>query len=158
MKKLYLTAVVANPSEEAQEKIDQAIENQSNFNSVFRDTSGKSREDWEDILSGKVPKSFLEEEKEYLNSKNLIIDEDGYVHLSLDDVDYDFKDYVIFVSEISDVLEADNFGSIITKKDGTEVHVQELVEEVNFYIDYVHMSWLEKQYYKLKSKLINTNK
>lgn len=144
MKRLYLTAVITVPSEEGQRRIDEALEKQSYSTvqeTVYRDEDGKSREDWEDILSGKVPNGFAEAEKEfYSKNQSSEISEDGYMTLAPEEIDYAFLDFILPLREFVSVTDTLEFGSLVKEQDGTITHVQETAEEINYYIEYLNRS------------------
>ena len=142
MKKLYLTAVITVPSEEGQKRIDEALEKQnfSMIQEVFRDEHGHTREFYEDV-AGKVPKGFTEAEKEFYNEIQVSeIDENGFMNLDPDEIDYAFLDFILPLREFVSVTDTLEFGSLIKEQDGTITHVQETAEEINFYIDYLNRS------------------
>ena len=119
MKRLYLTAVVTVPSEEGQKRIEEALDKQnfSMIQDVYRCEQGKSREDWQDILGGKVPKGFDEAEKEfYKNNSSSEIDEDGFIELAPEELEYEFLDYLVPLKNIIDVTDTQEIGSIIILK------------------------------------------
>ena len=144
MKRLYLTAVITVPSEEGQKRIDEALEKQNLSmiqETVYRDENGKSREDWEDILSGKVPNGFAEAEKEFYSAnQSSEISEDGYMALTPEEIDYAFLDFVLPLREFVSVTDTLEFGSLVKEQDGTITHVQETAEEINYYIEYLNRS------------------
>lgn len=146
MKRLYLTAVVTVPSEEGQKRIDEALEKQnlSMIQEVFRDEHGHTREFYEDV-AGKVPKGFSEAEKEfYSNIPSSEIDENGYMNLAPEELEYEFLDYLIPLKNIIDITDTQEIGSIIILKNGMSVHVEETVEQINYYIDYLNRSSWQK--------------
>ena len=153
MKRLYLTAVITVPSEEGQKRIDEAIqkENVSAYvQEVFRDEHGHTREFYEDV-AGKVPKGFAEAEKEfYSNTQQSEIDEDGLMFLKPEELEYQFVDYLVPLKKIVDITDTLEFGSIIILENGTSVHVEESVEEINYIIYLMEMSTLDKISDKLK--------
>jgi len=149
MKRLYLTAVLTVPSEEGQKRIDEALEKQNSIISqetVYRDEDGKSREDWEDILSGKVPPGFADAEKEFYNNNTQIseIDENGYMQLDIEEIDYLFLDYLLPINQIVDIIDNQEFGSMITLKDSATIHVKEPVEVINYLIELSYMNSFQK--------------
>ena len=152
-KRLYLTAVITVPSEEGQKRIDEAIqkENDLSFNQeVFRDEFGRTRESYED-MGVQLPKGFTEAEKEfYGNSQQSEIDEDGLMFLKPEELEYQFVDYLIPLKKIVDITDTLEFGSIIILDNGTSVHVEESVEEINYMIYLMEMSILDKVTDKLK--------
>ena len=146
MKRLYLTAVVTVPSEEGQKRIDEALEKQnlSMIQEVFKDEHGHTREFYEDI-SGKLPNGFVEAEKEfYSRSPSSEIDENGYMNLAPEELEYEFLDYLVPLKNIIDVTDTQEIGSIIILKNGMSVHVEETVEHINFMIYMLTMSWWDK--------------
>ena len=148
MKRLYLTAVVTVPSEEGQKRIDEALEKQNlpSSQSVFRDEQGKSREDWKTILGDeKVPDWFAQEEEEfYKTNLNSEIDENGFMNLAPEELEYEFLDYLVPLKNIIDVTDTQEIGSIIILKNGMSVHVEETVEHINFMIYMLTMSWWDR--------------
>ena len=148
MKRLYLTAVVTVPSEEGQKRIDEALEKQNlpSSQSVFRDEKGRSRADWETILGDeKVPDWFAQEEDEfYKNSPSSEIDENGFMNLAPEELEYEFLDYLVPLKNIIDVTDTQEIGSIIILKNGMSVHVEETVEHINFMIYMLTMSWWDR--------------
>jgi rubrerythrin len=146
MKILYLTAVVTVPSEEGQKRIDEALEKQnlSVVQEVFKDEHGHTREFYEDI-SAKLPNGFTEAEKEfYSKSPNSEIDENGYMNLAPEELEYEFLDYLVPLKNVIDVTDTQEIGSIIILKNGMSVHVEETVEHINFMIYMLTMSWWDK--------------
>jgi len=148
LKRLYLTAVVTVPSEEGQKRIDEALEKQNlpSSQSVFRDEKGRSRADWETILGDeKVPDWFAQEEDEfYKTSPSSEIDENGYMNLAPEELEYEFLDYLVPLKNIIDVTDTQEIGSIIILKNGMSVHVEETVEHINFMIYMLTMSWWDR--------------
>ena len=148
MKRLYLTAVVTVPSEEGQKRIDEALEKQNlpSSQSVFRDEQGKSREDWKTILGDeKVPDWFAQEEEEfYKTNPSSEIDENGFMNLAPEELEYEFLDYLVPLKNIIDVTDTQEIGSIIILKNGMSVHVEETVEHINFMIYMLTMSWWDR--------------
>ena len=148
MKRLYLTAVVTVPSEEGQKRIDEALEKQNlpSFQSVFRDEKGRSRADWETILGDeKVPDWFAQEEEEfYKTNPSSEIDENGFMNLAPEELEYEFLDYLVPLKNIIDVTDTQEIGSIIILKNGMSVHVEETVEHINFMIYMLTMSWWDR--------------
>lgn len=133
MKRLYLTAVIAIPSEDGQKRIDEALEKQNStlIEEVFRDEHGHTREFYEDV-TGKVPKGFSEAEKEFYNRIEVKeIDDEGFISLSVEEIEYVLVDCLIPLSELSDVIDNQDIGSTILKKDGTTIHVKETVKEID---------------------------
>ena len=163
MKRLYLTAVITVPSEEGQKRIDEVLEKQnfSMIQDVYGCEQGKSREDWQDILGGKVPKGFDEAEKEfYSKSPNSEIDEDGNMFLKPEELEYEFLDYLVPLKNIIDVTDTQEIGSIIILKNGMSVHVEETVEHINFMIYMLTMSWWDRLKFRFSNffaKKINNN-
>ena len=148
MKRLYLTAVVTVPSEEGQKRIDEALEKQNlpSSQSVFRDEKGRSRADWETILGDeKVPDWFAQEEEEfYKTNPSSEIDENGFMNLAPEELEYEFLDYLVPLKNIIDVTDTQEIGSIIILKNGMSVHVEETVEHINFMIYMLTMSWWDR--------------
>ena len=141
MKRLYLTAVVTVPSEEGQKRIDEALEKESTgIQNLFKDEKGRTRSDWETILGDeKVPDWFAEEEAEfYSKNPSSEIDENGYMSLNPEEIDYAFLDFILPLREFVSVTDTLEFGSLVKEQDGTITHVQETAEEINFYIDYLN--------------------
>ena len=146
MKRLYLTAVVTVPSEEGQKRIDEALEKQnfSMIQEVFKDEHGHTREFYEDI-SAKLPNGFVEAEKEfYKNSSSSEINENGFIELAHEELEYEFLDYLVPLKNIIDVTDTQEIGSIIILKNGMSVHVEETVEHINFMIYMLTMSWWDR--------------
>ena len=142
MKRLYLTAVITVPSEEGQKRIDEALEKQnfSMIQEVFKDEHGHTREFYEDI-SAKLPHGFVEAEKEfYSKNPSSEIDENGYMSLNPEEIDYAFLDFILPLREFVSATDTLEFGSLVKEQDGTTTHVQETAEEINFYIDYLNRS------------------
>lgn len=152
MKKLYLTAVITVPSEEGQKRIDEALEKENaGIFQVFQDEHGYTREFYENV-AGKVPKHFEEEEKEfYKNNTNSEITEDGQIFLKNEELEYEFLDYLVPLKNIIDITDVQEIGSIITLKNGMAVHVEETVEEINFYIDYINRNFWQRSLDYFKS-------
>lgn len=146
MKRLYLTAVVTVPSEEGQKRIDEALEKQnfSMIQEVFKDEHGHTREFYEDI-SAKLPNGFVEAEKEfYSKSSSSEIDENGFMNLLPEELEFDFIDYLVPLKKVLDVTEAPEIGSYLELKNGMSVHVEETVEHINFMIYMLTMSWWDR--------------
>ena len=158
MKRLYLTAVITVPSEEGQKRIDEALSKTSYLETqVFRDEHGYTREFYEEIGS-KLPKGFAEAEKEfYSKNKESEIDEDGNMYLQPEELEYEFLDYLVPLKRIVDITDTQEIGSIIILDNGLSVHVEETVEEINYLIYLLTMSWWQK--IKLEaSSFLNTIK
>ena len=160
MKRLYLTAVVTVPSEEGQKRIDEALEKQnlSMIQEVFKDEHGRTREFYEDI-SAKLPNGFVEAEKEfYKNSSSSEINENGFIELAHEELEYEFLDYLVPLKNIIDVTDTQEIGSIIILKNGMSVHVEETVEHINFMIYMLNMSWWDRLKFRFSNFFTRKNK
>ena len=160
MKRLYLTAVVTVPSEEGQKRIDEALEKQnfSMIQEVFKDEHGHTREFYEDI-SAKLPNGFVEAEKEfYSKNPSSEIDENGFMNLAPEELEYEFLDYLVPLKNIIDVTDTQEIGSIIILKNGMSVHVEETVEHINFMIYMLTMSWWDRLKFRFSNFFAGKNK
>ena len=146
MKRLYLTAVVTVPSEEGQKRIDEALEKQnlSMIQEVFKDEHGHTREFCEGI-SAKLPNGFVEAEKEfYSTTQSSEIDENGFMNLLPEELEFDFIDYLVPLKNVFDVTDAPEIGSYLELTSGKVVHVEQTVEEINLYLTMLELSWWDK--------------
>ena len=145
MKRLYLTAVVTVPSEEGQKRIDEALEKETlGVQNIFRDDYGRSRGDYEE-MNMRIPSYFDEEEAEfYSKNPSSEIDENGFMNLAPEELEYEFLDYLVPLKNIIDVTDTQEIGSIIILKNGMSVHVEETVEHINFMIYMLTMSWWDR--------------
>jgi hypothetical protein len=145
-KLLYITAVSTVPSHKGEEKIKKAVEQISKRNgnpdAVYRDESGRSREDWEDIMGGKVPNGFSEAEKEFYGDTQ--VTEDGNIFLQPEELEYEFIDLVLPKASIDFIIDHEEIGSLIYTKAGNVVHVEENCEELFYYIGLLEMSWFDR--------------
>jgi len=145
LKRLYLTAVVTVPSEEGQKRIDEALEKETlGVQNIFRDDYGRSRGDYEE-MNMRIPSYFDEEEAEfYSKNPSSEIDENGFMNLAPEELEYEFLDYLVPLKNIIDVTDTQEIGSIIILKNGMSVHVEETVEHINFMIYMLTMSWWDR--------------
>ena len=160
MKRLYLTAVVTVPSEEGQKRIDEVLEKQnlSMIQEVFKDEHGRTREFYEDI-SAKLPNGFVEAEKEfYKNSSSSEINENGFIELAHEELEYDFTDYLVLSKHIVDFTDAPEIGSYLELTSGKVVHVEQTVEEINLYLTMLELSWWEKFKIRFSNLFARKNK
>ncbi len=146
-KLLYITAVATVPSHKGEEKIKKAVEQINkkggNPETIFRDSNGRSREDWEGILNGKVPEEFAELEKDFY-SNTVEADEEGNIFLNPEELEYEFMDLVMPKDSIDFILDHEEIGSLIYTKAGNVVHAEETCEDLFYYIGLLEMSWWEK--------------
>lgn len=70
--------------------------------------------------------------------------------LKPEELEYQFVDYLVPLKKIVDITDTLEFGSVIILENGTSVHVEESVEEINYMIYLMEMSTLDKMYDKLK--------
>lgn len=147
-KLLYLTAVATVPSHKGEEKIKKAVEQINkkggNPEAIFRDNNGRSREDWEGILNGKVPEEFAELEKEFYGDSSVTLDEFNNVYLEPEELEYEFIDLVLPRESVDFIIDHEEIGSLIYTKAGNVVHVEENCEELFFYIGLLDLSWWER--------------
>lgn len=147
-KLLYITIVSTVPSHKGEEKIKKAVEQINNRgftdNVVYRDKNGKSREDWEDILNGKVPDGFEKAEKKFYEENNVEVDDNGNIFLEPEELEYEFSDLVMPKDSIDFIVDHEEIGSLIYTKAGNVVHAEETCEELFYYIGLLEMSWWER--------------
>lgn len=142
---LYLTSVNLVPSEKGNKKIDSVVK-KPNKNSD--DTLPKS---WFIENNLKPPPDA----EDYAD-----IDNEGRVILDDEDLEYQFYDYLVDYSEILEIQDTLEFGSIITLKNSLrEIHVEESVEEIYGYIYTITLPWFDKfknsisQFFARKKKI-----
>ncbi len=128
-KLLYLSLVSLVPSEKGEAKIKFALEaeqSEEGYDAEFYDNLGIRPP--KDIRDKDAPK----------------IDENGNIHLEPDELEYEFSDCIILLSEFSSAVEHEELGSVIYTKSGNVFHVEESPEEIFGYILIISRTRWEK--------------
>lgn len=149
MKLLYLTAIQTVPTEEGQKRIDRALKKSKSEEDDFA-KPGTSR--WFKDM-GITPPDDLEEEEETDE-----ITEDGFMFMSPEEVEYEFSDLLLPLKDFGYMQDDPIYGSILVTQNGDSFHIEETVEEINWYIHYLQRPWYIKIKDYLKEKFTNKNK
>ena len=143
-KNLYLTSVTLVPSHEGEKKLQKAVEklksrNKGASGGIYRDEYGRSEEDYEN-LNIPLPKNFYKN----IEEDDIEIDENDNIFLNPAELEYEYGDVIMPIDSIDFVLDNPEIGSLIYTKAGNVVHVEEIAEEVYFYITLIQMNWWER--------------
>ncbi len=137
--RLHLTGVAEVITESAEKKLEKAEEN------ILQPTcdNGRTMEDYENLNfpQDKIPKELIERQKEY---------ELG-VKLEDEDFEEEYSDISIFDDEILFKV-TDVNGTVLFVKGGYTLQVLETVDEIDSYIEYQNLSWIEKLIIYIKMK------
>lgn len=122
--RLSLTGIGEVLKESAEKKLE-------NENSIPRCDAGHTREFYEDlnVPEHKFPKELLEREKG--------------TELQDDDFEAVTSDILLYEDQIKVMVTDDEFTTIFLN-DGLTITVLETVEEIDFYLDFIHRSWVKK--------------
>lgn len=144
MKLLYLTSVLIVPSAEGEVKIKKALKRTKNGREL-KDEHGRTREQYED-LGIPTPNFFTE------NEDTPEISEDGTILLREEEMEFNFVDAIIKLKDFSSCIDNQQIGSVIYTRQGDEIHVEESVEDIFSYINYLTRPWHERITDSIKSK------
>jgi hypothetical protein len=128
MKLLYLNCIISIPNEAGEEKIQKATN---------RD---EPRINYE-ALGLPTPKDEVE------------TDEDGRVVLEEDDVDYITVPLTMPIDNLDSWVSSTDGGTHLYTKSNMMYTVAEEVWEIDTYLEYINMSWIEKKHLSFKSFL-----
>lgn len=153
VKLLYLTSVLLVPNSEGEEKIEKVIKRRKGGGEPMDDNDKSA--DWYRDMNIKVPKHLLDEENDEDS-----IDEDGNILLQEHEMEYEFVDSVIVLSEFQSCVENQRIGAIVYLKDSSELHVEESVMEIWEQIDYLQRpnhikarDYFRGKYYQIKYRI-----
>lgn len=134
MKVMFLTSILLVPNNEGEAKIEKVISKKRGSGEP-RDSNGNTAE-WYRDMNLRVPKELLDLEEDEDN-----IDEDGNIFLQEHEMEYDFVDSLLVLSEFQSCVDNQRIGSVVYLKDGSEMHVEETAEEILYYIGYLTRPW-----------------
>lgn len=142
MKLLYLTSLTAVPTEEGQKRIDKALKKE-------KDGVGEPTylsKQWYQEQGLKPPKDLEDDTDE--------ISEEGFMHLPLEEIEYEDSDLVFALEEFVACQENELIGSHLYTKGGEIFHIMETPEQLFSYIAVITRKWDEKviDWIKLKIK------
>lgn len=150
MKLLFLTAITTIPTEEGQKRIEKAVKKNRNSDGG-EDFAKPGTSAWFRQMNITPPSDLEEEDDE--------IDEQGFMQLPLEEIDYEFSDLVIPLKQISACEENPLIGSQLFTKSGEVFHIEETPEQLFQYITVITRPWYQKLLDWIKIKLkININK
>lgn len=129
-KLVFFTEVITILSEAGEKKLERATAKKPS-----NDDSGMSLE-WYLENNLKLPKDLEAEESE--------IDEDGMMVLKEGEFTYDFLNRFFDIADFFSAVEGDEFGTIISFKNGSEYLVDEDIIEVYARIHFTQRSWSER--------------
>ena len=109
------------------------VDKEDKSDGIPRCNNGHTREFYEDLglSEDKIPQEIKDKEKSQDDEE-----------LEVEEV---YSDIVIFYDQIKLIVEDDEGYTVIFLEDGLTVEVLETALEIDSYIDYIQMSWLEKQ-------------
>lgn len=112
-----------------------------NKDGIPRCDNGHNREFYEDLglSEDKIPQELKDREKAL---------EDENIELETEEV---YSDVIVYEDQIKLILEDEEGYTTIFLDDGLMVEVLESALEIDSYLDYVNMSWLDKQILSFKS-------
>jgi len=124
---VFFTEVITILSEAGEKKLERA---------TAKKPSDEHDLDFYDRLGIRPPKDLEAEESE--------IDEDGMMVLKEGEFTYDFLNRFFDIADFFSAVEGDEFGTIISFKNGSEYLVDEDIIEVYARIHFAQRSWSEK--------------
>ena len=130
MKLLYLTSVLTLPNEKGKLKIEEATDEEG------------THIDYES-LGIRAPKGKPK------------IDEDGNIRLLEDEIEYAGVEAILNLEEFSSCVNNDKLGSVVYTRDGGELWVHELAEEIGDYIEYMSLNSFQKWWMGFKITVSN---
>lgn len=142
---LYLTEVSTVLNEAGLEKFNNSLEANSSVGALKRDDYGRTAQSYED-MNLPVPKE-LQGDTEELS--------DDFVRVNPEDIEYDFNDCVINLSDFMVAIDHEDIGSTVFTRNDFQIHVEETSEEINFLIQYLQQTPFERLLYNIKN-WINT--
>jgi len=146
MKLLFLTAVTAIPTEEGQKRIQKAVKKNRNSDGD-EDFAKPGTSAWFKSMNITPPDDLEEDEEE--------IDENGFMFIPEDELEYEFSDLVLDMEEFQSCVETSMISSILTTKSGDIYEIEETPELVYYMIHMASRPWHEKitDWIKEKTKI-----
>ena len=138
MKIIYLNAIVQLPTAEAEER----IQNATKGNKQVKDGHTPSRQ-WFLEQNLTPPKDAVDDEIEYDDYGNVLLDESDFEEVPVP-VSIPLDNLGSWVANV-------NGGSTIYTKSNLSYDVVEEIWEVGTMVEYLSMSWIEKQFLLFKS-------
>jgi len=136
MKLLFLTAVTTIPTEEGQKRIQKAVKKNRNSDGD-EDFAKPGTSAWFKSMNITPPSDLEEDETEE-------IDENGYMLLPEDEVEYEFNDLIIDLEEFQSCVETSMISSILTTKSGDIYEIEETPEMIYYMIHMISRPWYQK--------------
>lgn len=128
---IFITEVITILNEAGEKKLKEATSAEE-----LTDENGFTLEWYEE--------NNLRPPSDLLKSKKSEIDSEGFMHLSPDELTYDFQNRFIDITDLLTVVEADEFGTIIQFNNGLEYWAEEDIFEIYARIYVTQMSWFER--------------
>lgn len=115
------------------------VDKENKSDGIPRCNNGFTREFYEDLglVEDKIPQEIKDKEKAQDDEE-----------IEVEEV---YSDVIIFYDQIKLIIEDDEGYTTIFLEDGLMVEVVETALEIDSYIDYIQMSWIEKQFLLFKS-------
>ena len=120
MRLLVLTEVVEAINDKGQERIDKALSKSKNTEDS---TSGVINKQWFLDQGLKVP-------PEYENEEEPEIDENGYISLKKEELEYLYFEMIVDLKQFSHATDLEDFGALLYLKDGSTIRVDEDTDEI----------------------------